>query len=198
MLSSLPQRCKAETPPQILPYEAAIEYKKLVLISLSKLPDGVTGIKSTVYINAPPVIVWKVLTDYDHLKRYIPRMVKSDLVEDKGTLKVIDLTGEFRVLLFKKTIQVSINMHETYPARIDYEKISGDFDVYKGSWILEMYAAEGTILTYEADIKPSFAAPDFVFHGLLKNDMVAGLTALKAEAERLQAIELSQANQPQK
>jgi hypothetical protein len=192
--STAPSQCKAETPPEVLPYEAAIEYKKLIAITLSKMPDGVTGMKSTAYINAPPVIVWKVLTDYNNLKRYIPRMVESDLVEARGNLKVIDLTGEFRVLLFKKTIRVSINMLETYPSRIDYEKISGDFEVYRGSWILQMYSSEGTILTYESEIKPSFAAPDFIFQGILKNDMVAGITALKAEAERLQTIELLQAD----
>jgi ribosome-associated toxin RatA of RatAB toxin-antitoxin module len=182
--------CNAETPPQVLPFEAAIEYKKLIEITLSRMPDGVTGMKSTVYINAPPVTVWKVLTDYNNLKRYIPRMVESDLVEDKGNLKVIALIGEFRVLLFKKTIRVSINMHERFPSRIDYEQISGDFEIYRGAWILQMYSSEGTILTYESEIKPSFVAPDFILQGILKNDMVAGLTALKTEAERLQVIEL--------
>ncbi|NTW52679.1 MAG: cyclase [Chlorobiaceae bacterium] len=160
--------------------------KRLVEITLSKKPDGVTGIKSIVYINATPVTVWKVLTDYNNLKRYIPRMVESNLVEDKGTLKVIDLTGEFRVILFTKTIRVTINMHETFPLRIDYEQISGDFEVYKGSWILQPHPDEGTILTYEAEIKPSFAAPDFIFHGILKKDLVGGLTALRNEAERTQ------------
>ncbi|NTU93340.1 MAG: cyclase [Chlorobiaceae bacterium] len=188
IISPVPNVCRAELPRQVLPREAEIEYKKLIEITLSKMPDGVTGMKSTAFINASPVTVWKVLTNYNNLKRYIPRMVESDLVESRGNLKVIDLTGEFRVLLFKKTIRVSINMHETYPSRIDYEKISGDFEVYRGSWILQMYSSEGTILTYESEIKPSFAAPDFIFHGLLKSDMVAGITALKTEAERLQVI----------
>lgn len=198
IFSSSPHLCKAETAPQVQPYEAALEYKKLIMITLTKMPDGVTGMKSTAYINAPPVTVWKVLTDYNNLKRYIPRMVESDLVGSKGNLKVIDLTGEFRVLLYKKTIRVTVNMLEKYPSRIDYEQISGDFEVYRGSWILQMYSSEGTILTYESEIKPSFAAPDFIFQGILKNDMAAGLTALKAESERLQANQLVHADGLQK
>lgn len=169
--------------------EADMEYAKLIEIVLSKMPNGVTGMKSTIYIDAPPVIVWKVLTDYNNLKRYIPRMVESDLVEDRGDSKVIELLGEFRVLFFRKTIQVSINMRETFPTRIDYEQISGDFEIYRGSWILQMYAARGTILTYEAQIKPSFMIPDFILQDMLNKDMIAGLTALKAEAERLQVID---------
>ena len=193
-----PNLCKAEIAPQVLPSEAAIEYKKLTAITLSKMPDGVTGIKSYMYINAPPVTVWKVLTDYNNIKRYIPRMVESDLVESKGDLKVVALTGEFRVFLFKKTIRVSVNMHETFPSRIDYEKISGDFDIYRGSWILQQYSSKGTLLTYESELKPSFIAPDFILQGILKNDLVNGLTALKTEAERLQVIDLDKSAGPQK
>ena len=162
------------------------------------MPDGVTGIKSSLYINAPPVTVWKVLTDYNNIKRYIPRMVESDLVESKGDLKVVALTGEFRVFLFKKTIRVSVNMHETFPSRIDYEKISGDFDIYRGSWILQQYSSKGTLLTYESELKPSFIAPDFILQGILKNDLVNGLTALKTEAERLQVTGLDKSAGTQK
>lgn len=154
-------------------------------ITLSKMPDGVTGIKSTIFINAIPIQVWKVLTDYNNLKRYIPRMVESDLVEDKGDLKVIGLTGEFRVLLFKKTLKLAINMHETFPTRIDYEKISGDFEVYRGIWTLVKQPSKGTLLTYECDIKPSFFAPEFIFQSTLKKDIVEGMRALRTEAERM-------------
>lgn len=191
MVSVLPYQCKAETNSGMPSSEAIREYAKLIKIELTRMPNGVTGMKSTIYINASPVTVWKVLTDYNNLKRYIPRMVESDLVADKGNLKVIALLGEFRVLLFKKTVRVTINMHEAYPSKIEYEQISGDFEVYKGSWSLQKYSTGGTILTYISEIKPSFVAPDFILQGILKNDMVAGLTALKTEAERLQVIELS-------
>ncbi|WP_205632812.1 SRPBCC family protein [Chlorobaculum limnaeum] len=188
ILTLKPHQCKADNS-RIQPSEATREYEKLIKIEITKMPDGVTGMKSTIYIDAPPAMVWKVLTDYNNLKLYIPKMVESDLVEDKGSLKVIALIGEFRVLLFKKTIRVTINMHETYPSKIDYEQISGDFEIYKGSWSLQKYSTKGTILTYVSEIKPSFVAPDFIFQGMLKKDMVAGLSALKVEAERLQAIE---------
>lgn len=188
ILTLTPHQCKADNS-RIQPSEATREYEKLIKIEIAKMPEGVTGMKSTIYIDAPPAMVWKVLTDYNNLKLYIPKMVESDLVEDKGSLKVIALIGEFRVLLFKKTIRVTINMHETYPSKIDYEQISGDFEIYKGSWSLQKYSTKGTILTYVSEIKPSFVAPDFIFQGMLKKDMVAGLSALKVEAERLQAIE---------
>ncbi len=193
-----PHVCKAEALYPVLPDQATTEYKKLIEITLSEKPDGVTGMKSMVYINAAPAMVWKVLTDYNNLKRYIPRMVESDLVADYGNLKVINLTGEFLVLFLKKTIRVSINMYEKFPLRIDYQQISGDFEVYRGAWILQRYSSKGTILTYESEIKPSFVAPSFILHGILKNDMVAGLTALKIEAERLQAIELQKSVETQK
>jgi carbon monoxide dehydrogenase subunit G len=163
------------------------EISRLFSIDLSKLPDGVTSMKSTIYIDAPPLVVWKVLTDYNNLKRYIPRVTESDLVEDRGNLKVIALTGEFRVLLFKKTIHLTINMHETFPGRIDYEKTAGDFEVYRGFWTFEQHpSGKGTILTYVCEIKPSFIAPEFIFQGILKKDVAGGLSALRDEAETMQ------------
>jgi ribosome-associated toxin RatA of RatAB toxin-antitoxin module len=185
--SSFAGVCKAETAPPAKQSDSAKTMSKEIVITLTKMPDGVTGILSTIYIDATPIQVWKVLTDYNNLKRYIPRMVESDLVEDKGNLKVIGLTGEFKLLLFKKTHKLAINMHETFPIKIDYEKISGDFEVYRGVWTLQKQPSKGTLLTYECEIKPSFFAPDFIFQSTLKKDIVEGMRALRTEAERMPA-----------
>jgi carbon monoxide dehydrogenase subunit G len=186
--SSAERKCRAEEKFAAPQTSQPLDSNREFTVTLSKLENGVTGLKSTIYINAPPEQVWKVLTDYNNLKRYIPRMVESDLVEDKGNLKVIALKGEFRVLLLKKTIHVTINMHETYPLRIDYEKIAGNFEVYQGFWMLEeLPSTKGTHLTYVSELKPSFLAPDFIFLGILKKDITGALSALRKQAEELPA-----------
>jgi ribosome-associated toxin RatA of RatAB toxin-antitoxin module len=180
------QVCRAEDKAVLPPTGQTSDSNRAFSVTLSKLDNGVTGLTSTIYINAPPERVWKVLTDYNNLKRYIPRMVESDLLADKGTLKVIALKGEFRVLLFTQTINLTINMHESYPRRIDYEKIAGNFEVYQGYWMLkELQSTKGTHLTYVSELKPSFFAPDIIFLSTLKKDITGGLSALRKEAEAL-------------
>jgi ribosome-associated toxin RatA of RatAB toxin-antitoxin module len=180
------QVCRAENNTAAPAANQARDSNRKFTVTLSKLSNGVTGLTSTIYINAPPERVWKVLTDYNNLKRYIPRMVESDLIADKGALKVIALQGEFRILLFTQTINLTINMHETYPRRIDYEKIAGNFEVYQGYWTFEeLPSTKGTHLTYVSELKPAFFAPDIIFLSTLKKDITNGLSALRKEAEAL-------------
>ena len=62
----------------------AIEHEKLlkgeVLVVLSDLPDGVTGVEGHIYIAAPPKKVWEVITDYDNHKKFVPNILDSGLI----------------------------------------------------------------------------------------------------------------------
>ncbi|HWQ26637.1 MAG TPA: SRPBCC family protein [Chlorobaculum sp.] len=184
--SSASPKCEAAEPATDSAAGSYPETSRKITVTLTKRAGGVTYMQSRVYIQAPPGDVWKVLTDYDNLKRYIPRMTKSSLVEDNGTRKVVALTGEIGLLLFKKTIQMTMNMVAIYPHRVDFEKISGDFDIYSGHWILEEHpSGKGTWLDYVAEIKPSFLAPGFIFDSMLKKDITEGLGVIRSEAEQI-------------
>ena len=81
-----------------------------------------------------------------------------------------------------------MKMYAEYPRKVSFEKISGDFEVYRGFWMLEEAAsAKGTKLTYEIEIKPSFSVPSFIFQSMLKKDIQSGLTTVRSAAEELPA-----------
>ncbi|NTW54041.1 MAG: hypothetical protein HGB15_04635 [Chlorobaculum sp.] len=48
-----------------------------IIIDLDWLPDGVIGASGSVFIEAEPPVVWRMLTDYDHLHKTMPKVVSS-------------------------------------------------------------------------------------------------------------------------
>jgi len=68
--------------------------------------------------------------------------------------------------------------------RITFEQIDGDFLVYRGSWTLfPLSGRKGTILSYEAEIKPAFFAPPVLVSFVQRQDLPGILNAHKQRAE---------------
>ncbi len=155
-----------------------------IIVTLSNLENKVIGVTGKIYIGSQPAKVWTVLTDYENLKNFIPHMTMSNLLEEKGDEKTITQTGRTGVLVFKKTSYVKLKVTEEYLKRIKFEQISGDFKVYKGAWTFEYsQKAQGTFVTFKAEVKPDFFAPRFVTRHIQKRDLPAILTAIKRRVE---------------
>lgn len=155
-----------------------------ILINLAFLADDVTGVSGKVFIAAPPEAVWATLTDYGNLHRTLPKVVASKLVGLDGSDIILDQTGKTGIFFFEKTVNFRLRVRETYLKRIDFEQESGDFRVYRGSWILHHYPGEnGTLLTYEAELKPDFFAPPILVSFVQRQDLPGILKAHKEKAE---------------
>jgi carbon monoxide dehydrogenase subunit G len=156
------------------------------IVILSDLPDGVTGVTGHIFIAAPPKKVWTVLTDYNNHKKYIPKVIDSGLISDKGVEAVMFQTGTTRILIFQKTVHVKMKVWGDYLKHLYFSQITGDFKVYHGEWILEEYQhGQGTFLTYKSSVKPDFFAPRFVVKYVQNHDFPAVLSAMKKRAESL-------------
>ncbi len=157
-----------------------------VIIALADLEDKIVGVTGTIFIGCQPQDVWSVLTDYDNLHRFIPKMLRSEVLEEKGNEKIIKQIGRTGISIFQKTARIKMKVHEEYLQRINFEKVSGDFKVFRGEWLLE-YDPEttGTLLTYQAEIKPKFFAPQAFIRHVQKNDLPLILQAIKKRAKQL-------------
>lgn len=157
-----------------------------VIVVLTKLSDGVTGVSGKIYIAAPPKKVWEVLTDYNNHKNFIPKLIDSGLISDDGKEQVMFQKGSTTILIFSRTVYIKLRVRGEYLKHLDFEEISGDFKVYKGRWILEDYPkGQGTFLSYESEVKPDFFAPAFVVRYVQKHDFPTVLTAMKKRAESI-------------
>jgi carbon monoxide dehydrogenase subunit G len=155
-----------------------------ILISLTYLPDDVVGVSSKIYIDAQPSKVWNTLTNYDNLSKYLPKVLSSELVEREGNEIILDQTGKTGIFIFEKHVHFRLKIEEEYPNKISFKQLDGDFQVYRGEWLLETSnTIQGTILSYKAELKPNFFAPPILVNFVQRQDLPGILKAHKQRAE---------------
>lgn len=158
-------------------------------VSVSYLKNKVVGVDGIIHIQAPVRDVWSVLTDYEHIKDFIPQVLESQLLKDKGAEKLIQQTGKTGILFFKKTSTIVLKVKEFYLDRILFKQDSGDFKVFEGEWQLTACPeGDGTMLAYRAKIKPDFFAPPALTRYVEERDLPKVLQAVRNQAESLQLI----------
>lgn len=157
-----------------------------ILIDLDWLPDGVIGASGSVFIEAEPPVVWRMLTDYDHLHETMPKVVSSRLLESNNQTRIIAQSGKSGIFIFERTVNFTLKVEEVYPEHLYFSQIGGDFQVYEGEWRLEAVDSDsgtGTLLTYQAEIKPDFFAPQFVVSFVQSQDLPTILKAIRSYCE---------------
>ena len=168
------------------PEQLAKLLQREILIDLEWLPDGVIGASGRVFIEADPSIVWQMLSDYNRLHETMPKVVASKLVEANNHTKVIDQSGKSGIFIFERTVHFTLKVEEVYPEHLYFSQINGDFEVYEGEWQLEAVDGNngpGTLLTYQAEVKPSFFAPQFVVSFVQSQDLPTILKEVRRYCE---------------
>ncbi|EAT58930.1 SRPBCC family protein [Chlorobium ferrooxidans] len=160
-----------------------------IIVSLSQLENGVTGVRGDVYIAAPPETVWAVITDYNNHKNFVPGVLDSGIISDTGSEKVMFEKGKSGLFVFSKTVNVKMRVWGEKPKRLNFEQITGDFKVYHGEWLLLVSPPDkGTFLTYKAEVKPDFFAPGFAVRNVQKKECPLMLSAMKKRSESLTSL----------
>jgi len=155
-----------------------------IIVALSNLEEGVTGVEGQIYIAAPPKKVLEVLTDYDHHKNFVPNVIDSGLISDNGVEKVMFEKGRSKMFIFEKEVYIKMKVWGDNLTRLYFQQITGDFKVYQGEWILVVYPqGAGTFLTYKAEVKPDFFAPQFAVRKVQNRDCPLMMLAMKKQAE---------------
>lgn len=157
---------------------------KGISVHTTDLDDGVTGVTGTVYIAASPQYVWAAITDYNHHKYFVPKLIDSGLISDNGREQVMFERGKTGILLFRKTVYIKLSLQGEYPKRLDFHQVEGDFKVYNGEWKIDAAPdGKGSLLTFKARIKPDFFAPPMFVRKVQKHDLPMVLAAMKKRAE---------------
>jgi carbon monoxide dehydrogenase subunit G len=120
---------------------------------------GAYRVTGTFSVAAPREVVWRVLTDYDGLGRFIPSM-RSALVRREGAgVAIVAQATTTRVMGVSATTRVRLRLQETPPGRIAFADVSGrDFTRYEGAWGLTAEQG-GTRVDYAAIAEPRFVPP---------------------------------------
>jgi len=163
-----------------------------IIVALSRLPEGVTGVEGQIFIAAPPKKVWEVLTDYNNHKYFVPNVIDSGIISDNGIEKVMFEKGKTRMFIFQKEVYIKMKVWGEHLTRLNFQQITGNFKVYQGEWILVDYLqGTGTFLTYKAEVKPDFYAPQFAVRNVQHRDCPLMMLAMKKQAESINGNTLS-------
>ena len=82
-------------------------------------------------VAAAPAYAWEVLTDYDHMARYVSALKSSSVVKKYGNALEVEQTGIARVVFMTFSFYSLRAVHLTPEKEIHSQLIRGDFKSYE-------------------------------------------------------------------
>ncbi len=156
---------------------AASEPKSAVTV---REEAGLYRVVATFRVLQPAAIAMAVLTDYEHIPRFMPDVRRSTVLERSGDSVVVDQEAVARLTMFSKRIHLVLAIQER-PGGISFQDRCGEsFTRYEGGWTVERTGPDTTI-EYSLTAQPSFDVPAFVLRRLLKRDSTRMIERLRAE-----------------
>jgi hypothetical protein len=129
-------------------------------------------------------VAWNVLSDYDHLGRFISSIQESAVRRRQGHDVLLEQRGTGKGLLALEPFRVLLHVHELPERQIDFHDVlHRDFDVYEGSWNLKESPA-GLQVVYRLWAKPHRKLPGFLGKPLFEEGAADLLDELRAEIVR--------------
>ncbi|MGL5033107.1 MAG: SRPBCC family protein [Microcystaceae cyanobacterium] len=135
------------------------------------------------WVNSSPEKVWKVMTNYNDLSRFIPDLVSSKVVETKGNQKVID-----QVFLANYTfglkIKAKFQVTESHLKGLDIKLLKSDYiKSFQGNWNIKNKKSPKTLLTYNLKLDLNLPFGKELFYQPFEEQIVENMIRLKKEIE---------------
>ena len=128
-------------------------------------------IQASADVQADPRTVWDVITDYDHLARFIPFMRSSRVVQRDADRLIVEQAGELGIVFFKQSVEVRLAVVETAPKRVVARAIGGNIKEMEGLYTVEQLPSGYTRLSYSGRVLPDFAVPPVIGRIALRSVM---------------------------
>jgi ribosome-associated toxin RatA of RatAB toxin-antitoxin module len=142
--------------------------------------NGLYRVTATFCVPQPAAIAMAVLTDYDHIPRFMPDVRTSRVLERGEDGVIVEQEAVARLMMFAKRIHLMLEIREGLRTLRFRDRSATSFTRYEGGWTVT--EANGTTrITYELTARPSFEVPEFLLKRLLKRDSTRMIENLQAE-----------------
>ena len=134
----------------------------------------VTPVNDQYLINASYVVptslcsAFASITDYEASN--IPGVIESKVLSRSGNKVRVARVIDQEVLFFHLQMRSQMEYTEIPNKMLQFEQISGDAKMYKGTWKLSPNQ-EKILFTYQAMLEPHFLAPPAVIEYYMKNNI---------------------------
>mgnify|MGYP003586218831 CR=1 FL=1 len=142
--------------------------------------EGIT-VKASADVQADPRTVLSVITDYDHLARFVPYMRSSRVVQRDGPRVIVEQAGELDFLFFRQPVVVTLSVVESSPGRVMARAIGGNIKEMEGLYVVERLPSGYTRLSYSGRVVPDFAVPPVIGKIALRSVMERQFDAMVSE-----------------
>ena len=122
-----------------------------------------------------------VLTDYEHIPRFMPDVRTSMVLERTATGLIVEQEAAARMMMFSKRIHLVLEVEEAAGTIRFRDRCGQSFDLYDGGWTLTSPETGGTTIEYVLTAKPAFDVPEFLLKRLLKRDSTEMIRRLQTE-----------------
>lgn len=149
----------------------------------SVVADGKTGAqlgRAVVNIDAPPAVVWKLMTDCAAVRRIMPSNRGCRVIERKGSSETVEHLVKTPLMPKLRTV---FRQDFEPQKRILITRVDGDLKVISGEWRLEALPGGGSRVSQEMRMQTAFPAPGPMVRSFLSNELSVGLANLRREAE---------------
>jgi len=167
-----------------------------ISIRTAREGDLVTMSASAV-MQVDPRIAWAVLTDYDHLAKFIPDMKSSRVVWREGNKLRVEQKGDVGFFFYKEPVNVTMEVLEEPPRRVTAHAIEGNIRALQTRYDLEP-SDSGLKLDYTGHFEPDFVIPPLIGMPLVRRLIERRFRAMVDEIQRRDALARAAAKQPVK
>jgi len=164
-------------------------------VSIRTARDGdFVTVSATAVMKVDPHVAWAVLSDYDHLAKFIPDMKSSRVVSRDGNRLRVEQKGDVGFFFYKEPVSVLLEVHEEPPVRITARSIEGNVKQLETRYELHASGA-GTKLEYAGRFVPEFAIPPLIGMPFVNRVIERRFRAMVAEIQRRDALARSAGKQ---
>ena len=132
-------------------------------------------------------IAWEVLSDYDNLAQFIPDMKSSRVVSRDGGRVRVEQKGEFGFFFYRQPVDVTLEVLEQPPHRIDARRIAGNIRELETRYELGTSDA-GVRFGYSGRFIPAFSLPPLIGMPIVRRIVERRFRALVEEIVRRDAL----------
>jgi ribosome-associated toxin RatA of RatAB toxin-antitoxin module len=188
----------------VLPWRLQRQFAMLLLLScaalLASAADGLqvqarrqgdaVQVQAQATVKAPHALIWKTLTDYDHMAEFVPGIHSSRVLERHGGATTVEQVGTARLWFFSFTIDVVVEATEQPPHLIGIRVLKGNLKQLDGGYRLEKKdgSDDEFLLRWEGVIEPAIALPLAIAVPLLRASIAEQFAGMVKEIERREAL----------
>ncbi|KAL8260130.1 hypothetical protein R6Q59_028083 [Mikania micrantha] len=144
---------------------------------------------ASITVKAPVREVWNVLTSYETLPEIVPNLAISKVLARENNKVRILQEGCKGLLYMVLHARVVLDLCEYLEQEITFEQVEGDFDSFKGRWLLEQLGNHHTLLKYSVESKmhPGSLLSEAIMEEVIYEDLPSNLCAIRDYIENNEA-----------